>query len=209
MQTPLSFIFLQTQKREETQMKKTQMKRSETVTTAAPGIQKHQYTKKDGTNKIYYLVRYNNGTKLCGKSFGNLEDAIKFREENNVHVIRENSNDIPKNERISVRTIERCISERKYIKSDGSESIIYCVTSGIKINGERTKHQNFSSLEDARAYRSLIDNQRKIRNFEKIESASTGNEYPENICRDLKITIDNYPELYDEIVESFDKYLYR
>jgi len=186
-------------------MKETQMKRSEIVVTVAPGIQKHQYTKKDGTNKAYYLVRYNNGTKRCWKSFDNMEDAIKFREENNVHVVRENSNDIPKDKRISVRTIERCISERKYIKSDGSESIIYCVTSGIKINGERTKHQTFSSLEDARAYRSLIDNQRKIRNFEKVESITTGNEYPENICRDLKITIDNYPELYDEIVESFDK----
>lgn len=123
----------------------------------------------------------------------------------NVNISRENLNDIPKNKRCSNRNIDRCISEHKYIRSDGSESITYIVTSSIKINGERTKQQSFSSLEDARAYRSLIDNQRKIRNFEKVESISTGNEYPENICRDLKITIDNYPDLYDDIVESFDK----
>lgn len=123
----------------------------------------------------------------------------------NVHIARENLNDIPKNKRCSNRNIDRCISEHKYIRSDGSESITYIVTSSIKINGERTKQQSFSSLEDALAYRSLIDNQRKIRNFEKVESISTGNEYPENICMDLKITIDNYPDLYDDIVESFDK----
>lgn len=123
----------------------------------------------------------------------------------NVHIDRENLNDIPKNKRCSNKNIDRGISEHKYIRSDGSESITYIVTSSIKINGERTKQQSFSSLEDARAYRSLIDNQRKIRNFEKVESISTGNEYPENICRDLKITIDNYPDLYDDIVESFDK----
>ena len=123
----------------------------------------------------------------------------------NVNIVRENLNDIPKNKRCSNKNIDRCISEHKYIRSDGSESITYIVTSSIKINGERTKQQSFSSLEDARAYRSLIDNQRKIRNFEKVESISTGNEYPENICRDLKITIDNYPDLYDDIVESFDK----
>ena len=123
----------------------------------------------------------------------------------NVNISRENLNDIPRNKRCSNRNIDRCISEHKYIRSDGSESITYVVTSSVKINGERTKQQSFSSLEDARAYRSLIDNQRKIRNFEKVESISTGNEYPENICRDLKITIDNYPDLYDDIVESFDK----
>lgn len=123
----------------------------------------------------------------------------------NVNIVRENLNDIPKNKRCSNKNIDRGISEHKYIRSDGSESITYIVTSSIKINGERTKQQSFSSLEDARAYRSLIDNQRKIRNFEKVESISTGNEYPENICRDLKITIDNYPDLYDDIVEYFDK----
>ena len=123
----------------------------------------------------------------------------------NVNITKENLNDIPKNKRCSNKNIDRCISEHKYIRSDGSESITYIVTSSMKINGERTKQQSFSSLEDALAYRSLIDNQRKIRNFEKVESISTGNEYPENICRDLKITIDNYPDLYDDIVESFDK----
>ena len=123
----------------------------------------------------------------------------------NVNIASENLNDISKNKRCSNKNIDRGISEHKYIRSDGSESITYIVTSSIKINGERTKQQSFSSLEDARAYRSLIDNQRKIRNFEKVESISTGNEYPENICRDLKITIDNYPDLYDDIVESFDK----
>lgn len=179
--------------------------KSEIVVTVATGIKYHQYFKKDGTIHSYYDVRYNNGTKLCFKCFDNLDDAIKFREENNVRITRENSNDIPKNKRVSSKRIERCISEHKYIRYDGSETKTYCVTSGIKINGERIKQQYFNSLEEARAYRALIDNQRKIRNFEKVESNSTGNEYPENICKDLKITVDNYPDLYDEIVESFDK----
>lgn len=175
--------------------------------TVSRRIRKFVELKKDGTTRTYYVVTpfgIGIGDRWRSyKSFHTLEEAVKFRDETDGESVRHN--DIPKNKRVSSKKIERCISEHKYIKGDGSESITYCVTSAVKINGERTKHQYFSSLEDARAYRALIDNQRKIRNFEKISTIETGNEYPENICRDLKITIDNYPDTYDDIVNAFDK----
>lgn len=170
--------------------------------TVSRRIRKFVELRKDGTRRIYYAVSGNDYYR-GSKSFHTLEEAEKFRDATDGETI--SHNDIPKNKRVSSKRIERCIAEHKYIKSDGSETITYCVTSAIKIKGERTKNQYFSSLEDARAYRALIDNQRKIRNFEAVESVSTGNEYPENICKDLKITIDNYPDIYDDIVESFDK----
>lgn len=172
-----------------------------TVTT---GIRKITEERKDSTYHTYYVAKYFDKAEKRRryKSFNTLEDAIRFREENG---LKRKTNDIPKEQRYNRRRIERNISAYNYIRADGTETITYAVTSGIIINGQRTATQYFGSLEDARAYRTLIDNQRKIRNFEKISTIETGNEYPENICRDLKITIDNYPDTYDDIVNAFDK----
>lgn len=163
---------------------------------------------KDGTKRVYYLFSAGNSRKInefgmpTSKTFNTLEEAIEYRDTYFPPVER---NYIPKDHRLSSKLVERSIREIRYRKVDGTDTVYYEVSSRVKIDGKFSKRQTFSTLEDAKMYRDLVDNRKKVVASEAIDISHTGKAWPENICKALDITIDNYPDTYDEIVDNFEK----
>lgn len=97
---------------------------------------------------------------------------------------------------------------RKYVREadNGEPTTYYGVSANVKIDGKQVKTRYFDTLEEARMFRKLISNAKKIRNFKDVESTFVDKKmWPHNLLNAMYITVDRFPETYDEIADNFEE----
>ncbi len=102
--------------------------------------------------------------------------------------------------------VETGIRKHTRVALNGAPTVYYSVSANCEINGERVRTKYFDTLEEARMYRKLIANAKKIRDFKTVDACYVDkNAWPHNILNAMNINIEAFPDTYDEIAENFEE----
>lgn len=105
-----------------------------------------------------------------------------------------------------VNRVETGIRKHTRVALNGAPTVYYSVSANCEINGERVRTKYFDTLEEARMYRKLIANAKKIRDFKEVDAFYVDkNAWPHNILNAMLIDIEKFPDTYDEIAENFEE----